>query len=101
MLSRQMRRHPLTVRDLLERSGGIRPVPRSRGELRLSLAEREDISRGLAAGDSLRVIAAGLGRAPSTLSRAVARNGVRSRYRALAAEPSASRHLRALAEVLR
>jgi hypothetical protein len=40
------------VRDLLKRTGGIRPVPRRRWELRLSLAEREEISRGLAAGDS-------------------------------------------------
>jgi hypothetical protein len=49
-----MRRHPSTVRDLLKRSGGIRPVPRRRWKLRLTLAEREEISRGLAAGQSLR-----------------------------------------------
>ena len=46
---------PSTVRDLLQRTGGIRPVPRRRWELRLSLAEREEISRGLAAGLSLRI----------------------------------------------
>jgi IS30 family transposase len=84
VLSREMRRHPSTVRDLLKRSGGIRPGPRRRWELRLSLVEREEISRGLAAGESLRTIAAGLGRAPSTVSREVAGNGGRVGYRALA-----------------
>ena len=89
VLAREMRRHPSTVRDLLKRSGGIRPVPRRRWELRLSLAEREEISRGLAAGLSLRSIATGLGRAPSTVSREVASNGGRTGYRALAADQAA------------
>ena len=89
VLSREMRRNPSTVRDLLKRTGGIRPVPRRRWELRLSLAEREEISRGLAAGDSLRVIAAGLGRAPSTVSREVAGNGGRTGYRAVVADRAA------------
>jgi IS30 family transposase len=89
VLAREMRRHPSTVRDLLKRSGGIRPAPRCRWELRVSLAEREEISRGLAAGLSLRSIAAVLGRAPSTVSREVAANGGRSRYRALAADRAA------------
>ncbi len=52
-------------------------MPRRRWELRLALAEREEISRGLAAGLSLRAIAAGLGRAPSTVSREVLANGGR------------------------
>ena len=56
----------------LMRCGGIRPVPRRRSAGRLSVIEREEISRGLAAGLSLRSIAAGLGRAPSTISREVA-----------------------------
>src|SRR5215203_3000412 len=85
-LSREMRRHPSTVRDLLKRTGGIRPVPRCRWELRLSLAEREEISRGLAAGESLRAIAGQLGRAPSTVSREVAGNGGRGGYRAVVAD---------------
>jgi IS30 family transposase len=89
VLAREMRRHPSTVRDLLKRNGGIRPAPGGRWELRLSLAEREEISRGLAAGLSLRSIAAVLGRAPSTVSREVAANGGRSRYRALAADRAA------------
>jgi IS30 family transposase len=89
VLAREMRCHPSTVRDLLKRTGGIRPVPRRRWELRLGLGEREEISRGLAAGLSLRAIAARLDRAPSTVSREVARNGGRRRYRALAANRAA------------
>ncbi|MBF6332140.1 IS30 family transposase [Nocardia transvalensis] len=89
VLAREMRRHPSTVRDLLKRCGGVRPAPRRRGGLRLSLAEREEISRGLAAGESLRSIAAGLGRAASTVSREVAGNGGRDRYRVLVAERAA------------
>ena len=89
VLAREMRRNPSTVRDLLKRTGGIRPVPRRRWELRLSLPEREEISRGLAAGESLRVIAAGLGRAPTTVSREVAGGGGRAGYRALAADQAA------------
>ena len=53
------------------------------------MLEREEISRGLAAGLSLRVIAAGLGRAPSTISREVAADGGRDRYRAAAADQTA------------
>jgi IS30 family transposase len=75
-----------TVRSYLVRCGGIRPEPRRRSPVRLSLGEREEISRGLAAGLSLRVIAAGLGRAPSTISREVAAHGGRGRYRAAPAD---------------
>jgi hypothetical protein len=66
--------------------GGIRPVPRRRSPGRLSLSEREEISRGLAASLSLRAIAAGLGRAPSTVSREVAAHGARGQYRAAPAD---------------
>ena len=65
-----------TVRTYLVRCGGIRPDPHCRGAGRLSLEEREEISRGLAAGLSLRAIAAQLGRATSTVSREVAANPV-------------------------
>lgn len=78
-----------TVRTYLNRCGGIKPEPRHRGAGRLSLAEREEISRGLAAGLSLRSIAAALGRSPSTVSREVAGNGGRRRYRATVADQSA------------
>ena len=74
------------VRAYLVRCGGIRPAPRRRSPGRLSLAEREEISRGLAAGLSLRSIAAGLGRAPSTISREVAAHGGRGSYRAARAD---------------
>ncbi|MFF3225105.1 IS30 family transposase [Nocardia suismassiliense] len=89
VLAREMRRHPSTVRDLLKRCGGVRPTARRRGELRLSLFEREEISRGLAAGESLQTIAARLGRAPSTVTREVAGNAGWYRYRALAADHGA------------
>jgi transposase, IS30 family len=62
-----------------------------RSPLRLSLVEREEISRGLAAGESLRAIGRRLGRAPSTISREVSRNGGRQRYRACPAERAMGR----------
>jgi IS30 family transposase len=75
-----------TVRTYLLRCGGIRPDPRCRSAGRLSFEEREEISRGLAAGLSLRVIAAGLGRAASTVSREVGGNGGVRGYRAASAD---------------
>jgi DNA-binding CsgD family transcriptional regulator len=74
------------VRGYLVRCGGIRPPVRRRASCRLSMAEREEISRGLATGLSLRAIAAGLGRAPSTVSREVAAGGGRRGYRAARAD---------------
>jgi hypothetical protein len=59
VLARETRLNPSTVRDLLHRTGGIRPSPKRRWDLWLSLAEREEISRWRAAGLSLREIAAG------------------------------------------
>jgi IS30 family transposase len=78
-----------TVRAYLVRCGGIRPDPRRRSPGRLSFTEREEISRGLAAGQSLRTIAAGLGRSASTVSREVATHGGRDRYRAATADQQA------------
>ena len=78
-----------TVRTYLLRCGGIRPDPRHRAADRLGFEEREEISRGLAADQSLRAIAAGLRRSPSTISREVASNGGRQRYRAAAADQQA------------
>lgn len=74
----------------------MRPPKREpvRADLRLSLAEREEISRGLAAGLSMREIARTLGRAPSTVSRDVAANGGSRRYRACDADRRAVRNLR-------
>ena len=66
----------------------------TRSPMRLSLAEREEISRGLAAGESLRLIAARLERTPSTVTREVERNGGRRRYRACTADKAALRRTR-------
>lgn len=70
-------------------TGGIRPPPRRRSRLALTLPEREEISRGLAAGRSLRALARALGRAPSTISREIVRNGGSGRYRAAGADQRA------------
>ena len=69
--------------------GGIRPRPRRRSRLALTLVEREQISRGLVNGDSLRLIAPRLGRAASTVSREVTRNGGLVQYRAAVSEKRA------------
>ena len=78
-----------SVARLLRQTGGIRPPRRVRSGHTLSLAEREEISRGVFAGQSLRSIAASLRRAPSTISREITRNGGRQRYRATVADQAA------------
>lgn len=77
-----------TVNGIITRSGGVRPRRRTRSSRSLSLAEREEISRGIAAGRTLRSIALRLGRSPSTISRELARNGGRC-YRAHQADQAA------------
>ncbi len=69
--------------------GGIRPAPRRRSRLALTLSERETISRGIAAHRSARSMARFLGRSPSTVSREVRRNGGYDRYRAAQADEQA------------
>lgn len=86
-----MGRYPSAVRSVMLATGGIAPPERTRAPRCLSAEEREEISRGLAAGDSLRTIARRLGRAPSSVSREVARNGGRSHYRAQRADRRAYR----------
>ena len=88
-IGRRVGRSGAAIRALVESSGGVRPRQRCRSHRQLSLSEREEISRGLAAGDSMRSIAARLGRAPSTVSRELARNGGRGSYRAHIAERDA------------
>ena len=88
-IARSLERGHSAVQGMLSRTGGIRPAPKRRSRLALSLAEREEISRGLAAGHSMRMIASQLGRAPSTVSREVSRNGGRRRYRANQADEAA------------
>ena len=78
-----------SVFEFLAKFGGIEPVPRKRRDDFLTSREREEISRGLAAGWSMRDIAYELGRSPSTISREIARNGGRDRYRAEKAEARA------------
>ncbi len=73
----------------LRPTGGIRPLVRRRSRLALTLAEREEISRGLVAERSIRSIASSLGRDPSTVSREIDRNGGYRRYRAARAEKRA------------
>jgi len=73
----------------LSPTGGIRPPPRSRSRLALSLSEREEISRGLANNLTLRTIALQLGRSPSTISREIDRNGGDTNYRAVEADQAA------------
>ena len=88
-IARHFGRSHSSIQGVLARTGGIRPAPRRRSRLALTLAEREEISRGVVTGHSLRSIAATLGRAPSTLSREIRRNGGRRRYRANQADQSA------------
>ncbi|MET0660334.1 MAG: IS30 family transposase [Steroidobacteraceae bacterium] len=82
------------VRTLIGHCGGIRPASRCRSDRVLSAVEREEISRGLMAGCSMREIARHLGRAPSSVSREVARHGGLSRYRALNADERAWKRAR-------
>jgi IS30 family transposase len=93
-IGRVLRRQHSSVRRHIMDAGGKRPAVRRRSELRLSLGEREEISRGIAAGESFRQIAAGLDRAASTVCREVNANGGRRGYRALAAEKAAWRRAR-------
>ena len=78
-----------SIQGILSRTGGIRPPKRRRSLAALSLSEREEISRGLVTGDSIRSIALRLGRAPSTISRELKRNGGQDNYRATQAESAA------------
>jgi transposase, IS30 family len=87
-------RPPWTVWAVLRDAGGLPPRRGARSPLRLSLAEREEISRGLRGHESLRSIARRLGRAPSTVSREVRRDGGRRRYRAWHAELARDRRAR-------
>ena len=88
-IARHFGRSHSSIQGVLARTGGIRPPQRRRSRRALTLSEREEISRGMVVGQSLRSIAATLGRAPSTVSREIKRNGGRRRYRASKAEQSA------------
>ena len=82
-------RHHTSIGGILARTGGIRPPPRLRSRLSLTLAEREEISRGLVTDQAIRAIAQSLDRAPSTISREIKRNDGRYKYRATNADQAA------------
>lgn len=85
-IARMVNKPPATVFSFLRYHGGIKPRSRIRSPIALTLKDREEISRGLAANQSLRSIARALHRSPSTISREVNRNGGINRYRALDAD---------------
>jgi IS30 family transposase len=88
-IARLFDRYHSSVQQILSANGGVRPLPRRRSRLALTLSEREEISRGMVSGCSLRWIAEQLGRSPSTVSREIHRNGGRRRYRANRADQAA------------
>src|SRR6185295_4834778 len=78
-----------TVRLVIVRRGGVAPEARRRAKHTLTLAEREEISRGIARDEGVRELARRLGRLPSTISREIARHGGRTQYRARTADARA------------
>jgi IS30 family transposase len=88
-LARRFDKRQASMYQRIQASGGIRPTIPKRAARHLTLEDREEISRGLAAGRSLRQIALGLGRAPSTIAREVKSNGGRFNYRAARADRGA------------
>jgi IS30 family transposase len=93
-IARALHRVSSSVYEMVGVEGGIAPRPRRRSRLALTTTEREEISRQLAQGRSLRAIGGTLRRAPSTISREVARNHSRAMYRAAAADQRAWRQSR-------
>jgi IS30 family transposase len=88
-IGRALEKRTGSIHWALKATGGFAPPERRRPMWALSLSEREEISRGLASGDSMRAIASSLGRSASSVSREVSRNGGRARYRALKAQERA------------
>jgi IS30 family transposase len=88
-IARSIDRTSSSIYSILVPSGGIRPPERSRSKHALTLAEREEISRGIVAQESMRSIAARLNRYPSTISREINRNSGLDKYRASRADQQA------------
>ena len=88
-VGQQVGRHTSVVREVIASTSGVRPVVRSRGADRLTMADREDIACGVAAGLSVRAIARGVCRSASTVSRELTRNGGPRTYRPSLAEQAA------------
>jgi IS30 family transposase len=90
-IGRRLGKHAGSIFGVLHSRGGIAPPARRRSRRSLSVREREEISRGLVSGRSLRLIATQLGRAPSTISREIRRNHGCGKYRAANADERAWR----------
>ena len=88
-IGRALGKHAGSIHGVLSSNGGVIPPLRKRSRWALTLAEREEISRGMATDSSIRQIAATLGRAPSTVSREISRHGGAHRYRASEADMQA------------
>lgn len=88
-IASELNRSSASVKHLVVRRGGVAPGLRQRSARVLTAAEREEISRGLAGGQSFREIALSIGRAASTISREIRRHGGRTEYRASTADASA------------
>jgi IS30 family transposase len=93
-IGRALGKHAGSIHGVLSSNGGFIPPVRKRSRWALTLAEREEISRGMATDASIRQIAATLGRAPSTVSREIRRHGGAHRYRAAEADTQAWTHSR-------
>jgi helix-turn-helix protein len=91
LIARRLGKRGPSARVFVLQTGGVQQHPPCRAQHCLSMAEREEISRGVATGEPCRQIAARLGRAPSTVARELARNGGRGGYRAQAADAAAFR----------
>lgn len=88
-IGRALRKHPGSIHHLIVFNGGIAPTKRKRHQAHLSLEEREEISRGIAANITIRNIALLLNRSPSTISREINRHGGKENYRANLADQKA------------
>jgi hypothetical protein len=88
-IGRSLGKHAASIHAIVRPHGGIMPMVRKRSARVLTLAEREEISRGIHADVSIRQIAVSLGRSPSTISREVARHGGLNKYRAALADARA------------
>jgi IS30 family transposase len=88
-IGRALEKHAASIYGVVHSNGGFAPAERCRSGSALTLFDREDISRGIASGTSLRTIAARIGKSPSTVSREIARNGGLAKYRAAIADEKA------------
>jgi len=93
-ISRALGKHAGSIHGVRSSNGGFIPTVRKRSRWALTLAEQEEISRGMATDSSIRQIAVQLGRAPSTVSREIRRHGGAHTYRASEAEAQAWKHTR-------